>query len=279
LTDPPPYPGIAGALWLTLVAWLLVGVAREVALAALNPTAATGFGVALGLGVAGLLGASRIPPPHAARVGLRPLARTQLACLVLLIPSTLLASELDNGLRALLSPAEAARAGESTRELLGQRDALTLIEMLVVAGGLAPLAEEWFFRGVIQQGLVQRLGALRGVVLTATLFAFLHAGPSLTPAAWLPVVGAAFAHGLSFGALRLLTGSLLAPIVLHASINAVQIAALFEAERFPVAGFNAPGAHTPLEILLPAALSVALGFFLLARSAFRPSTASTCEQP
>ncbi len=34
-----------------------------------------------------------------------------------------------------------------------------MLETLIVAVGLIPVIEEWFFRGVIQQGLVASLGA------------------------------------------------------------------------------------------------------------------------
>lgn len=87
-----------------------------------------------------------------------------------------------------------------------RRDAFMMASM-------SALGEELLFRGVIQSSFPD---PFFGVVLTAGIFAALHVGPSKT---FLPWTVMAFVVGLMFGALALLTGDLLAPIVAHGVIN------------------------------------------------------------
>ena len=59
-------------------------------------------------------------------------------------------------------------------------------------------------------------------------------------------------------------------MLLHGGINALGLVALQLADRFPIAGYNAPGTHTPPLILAACAVSVGLGFWLLAGGALSP---------
>lgn len=77
---------------------------------------------------------------------------------------------------------------------------------------LAPvvLGEELVWRGVVQAALVRRVGPAGGVALAAGAYALAHA-PLGSPV----LVLVAAACGLSWGALRAATGSLVPPLLAH----------------------------------------------------------------
>jgi membrane protease YdiL (CAAX protease family) len=120
--------------------------------------------------------------------------------------------------------------------------------------------EEFFFRGVIQQGVVAALGPVRGVALTAVLFGLVRASFGLfDPYRVLSLGLQAFLDGLLLGGLRLASGSILPCVLLQMLGGAAGFAALAWQEALPIPGFNTGSGHTPLAWLAPAALSVALG--------------------
>jgi membrane protease YdiL (CAAX protease family) len=268
----PAFPGPLQAALLTLLASFVSALIAVLALEFTSPTTAMALAAVVGLGAAGALGAASIPPPHAERVGLRGLPLRQLAPLLLLLPVALLATELGHLLRGWLPPPDAAQVTERALERLPTDDGLAIVETLITTVGLAPVIEEWFFRGVLQQGLVARLGAVGGVVLTALLFAFGHGAPGLSPQSWLVIVAQGFVLGLTFGFARHVTGSLLAAILLHLGVNGAGVLGLAGADRVAIPGYNAPGAHLPLPLLIAslAAVAVAIAWLLRGRDLPRP---------
>ncbi|MDR0994138.1 MAG: CPBP family intramembrane metalloprotease [Verrucomicrobiota bacterium] len=98
-------------------------------------------------------------------------------------------------------------ASPSTRPLL-----------VLFAIGVAPLAEELLFRGILLPLLIRRLGAVAGMVATSLLFALLHGNlPSALPIFVLSLA-------LSWAYIR--TGSLWVSVLMHALFNAVSLALL-----------------------------------------------------
>ena len=93
----------------------------------------------------------------------------------------------------------------------------------VVAIVLAPLLEEFFFRGFIQPLLSRTFGTITGVVLTAGLFGALH-GPEYSWV-WQYALFITLA-GVVFGILRARTNSIVPSVVMHGCFNAVSIVAL-----------------------------------------------------
>jgi membrane protease YdiL (CAAX protease family) len=229
-----------------------------------TPTAALGLGTVFGLGAAGALGAVNVPPPHAERVGLRGIRMRHVLPLLLLVPVALLASELDNAIQSAFPPPDAPKIVQETLQKLPTHGGLAVTETLIVAVGIVPLIEEWFFRGVLQQGLVASLGARAGVFVTALLFALGHGGPGLSVQSWSAVVAQALVLGWVFGYARLHTGSLLAPIFLHVGVNGLGVLALASPEVISIPGYNAPG-RSPAEVLVPCVVAVGFGIALLAR--------------
>ncbi len=87
---------------------------------------------------------------------------------------------------------------------------VAVLGVLVVFVG--PFFEELLFRGWLLGGLRQHWGDVRALLVSAGLFAIIHADPWATPAL--------FMLGLVFGGVYLRTGSLWACILLHSMWNA-----------------------------------------------------------
>jgi membrane protease YdiL (CAAX protease family) len=106
--------------------------------------------------------------------------------------------------------------------LAAHRDPVAVGLVVLSAVVVAPVAEEFFFRRVLQGWLETKEPPLdRGaaVGLSALAFALAHYGQGL---AWLPL----FAFGLVLGTLVRQTGSLVPAVLLHAMFNAVSVGLL-----------------------------------------------------
>jgi membrane protease YdiL (CAAX protease family) len=246
-----PFPTIGQAVGLTLFASILQGMFMLLLI--------SGFGARVGfLGVAAIpafglafaVGAQRLDGPPATALGLvRAPPRAWLA-LPFLCAGLLLTSELHNiVLQFFPYPEEMA---EPTRP----EGFLALVEWGAVLVLVLPATEEFFFRGLLQPGLVRRVGAGRAVLLTAALYglaAFLVRGPHVT----LSIAAA----GLLLGFVRHASGSLLPALGLNVAFGFVTLLATVEA--FGIPGFDDTSApHTPLGWLIPAALLVGFGLAL-----------------
>lgn len=93
--------------------------------------------------------------------------------------------------------------------------AILLVTLAAVV--VAPVAEEFFFRRVLQGWLEKVWAAPQAILASAVLFGLAHLGHGL---GWIPLVG----FGVVAGYLARLTGSILPGIVLHALFNAASLA-------------------------------------------------------
>lgn len=93
-------------------------------------------------------------------------------------------------------------------ELLGPLERSEIISLALLSG----FAEELFFRGAVQ-------GAW-GWFPATVLFTLLHTGPGSAYRAWTAFAGVA---GLALAGLMLWRGSLLAPVLAHVVVNAVNL--------------------------------------------------------
>src|SRR5207245_7834277 len=82
---------------------------------------------------------------------------------------------------------------------------------------LAPLLEEFFFRGFLYPVLVRRLGVVMAILLTSASFGLIHA-PQLGRA-WAPVL-VVFLVGLALTIMRAVTKSVAASLLMHVAYNA-----------------------------------------------------------
>lgn len=103
--------------------------------------------------------------------------------------------------------------------VLGSIDRQEALALAVLSG----FAEELFFRGAVQ-GAFTTLGWL----WAALLFALLHTGPGRVYRLWSLF---AFVAGVVFGLLTAWTGNLLAAVVAHTLVNAVNLGRLAEEGR------------------------------------------------
>lgn len=119
----------------------------------------------------------------------------------------------------------------------------TPLELGIMLAGVslaAPVCEEFFFRGILQKGVVSTsLSRTSAVLITAVIFSAFHFDP----------VGfaARVELGVLFGALRLYTGSLWPGILAHSANNVVS-SVLFLALR--QAGAESTEERPPLEAVL-----------------------------
>ena len=91
--------------------------------------------------------------------------------------------------------------------------ALSVIGLLLVTGILAPVAEEWFFRGWLWSGLRQHWGAVPVACATSCLWLLAHLPESFTrPLFLLPIA-------VMLGVARHACGSVRAPLLLHLTNN------------------------------------------------------------
>lgn len=87
---------------------------------------------------------------------------------------------------------------------------------------LAPIVEEFVFRGVILQRLIGKSSVWGGVLISSLLFGILHAD----------VIGA-FLFGIIASLLFIRTGNLLIPILMHAINNTIAVIFMFVAPAWP----------------------------------------------
>ncbi len=257
----PPFPTPLTALALTAAAlfvlyFMITTLAASEGASVSTITVALALGYTLGFGVGGTLAARLVPPPLDARLGLRPFPARAVLPVLLLLPSVLLLSELDNWIRLAL--------GVGQLELLGKGQVEPL-EFMLFWMLLRPVVEEFFYRGVLLQGCVSARGPLVGIAVVAGLQALVAvaAGPPEIARAS-SVAVQVLASGVLLSWLRLATGSLLPGMALAIGFAGIDLAATAWAQLVPIPGYNAPGATTPVVFLLGSLASVGLGLRLIA---------------
>jgi membrane protease YdiL (CAAX protease family) len=264
VSDPQPtLPTPLGAASLTLFAWAITLFGTALASEA-QGAIALAIGLCLGFGGVGTMAARSVPPPSDLRLGLHGFPVRFVVPILLMAPAIVLASEIDNWMPALLPPlppdpggAEAAANPE-----IAQLETLEAVITLVL---LRPVLDEFFFRGVIQQGLVAHLGALGGVLQTALLSGVAAGGIYLVLAPNLAASAAAQAAfmALLYGVLRYASGSLLTSIFASIGYGLLGLAAT---QLVEIPGFTTGrDVHTPLWILLASAVPVVAGVALALR--------------
>jgi len=94
-----------------------------------------------------------------------------------------------------------------------------------MASLVAPVAEEFLFRGYFYGVLKRHVGAVPAMLFTAALFAAIH----MSAPVFLPLFVLAVCLTLAYEA----TGSLLVPMLMHALFNSVMLAAMFYSAHNP----------------------------------------------
>jgi membrane protease YdiL (CAAX protease family) len=97
----------------------------------------------------------------------------------------------------------------------------TLAAALVLASVVAPLAEEFTYRGVLMTSLLKPLGAAGAIAASSTIFALVHI--LVEPQAIL----ALFVLGAALGYVTYRTRSLVAAVVAHSAFNTLMVLGTF----------------------------------------------------
>lgn len=156
------------------------------------------------------------PPFHAALAGV--------VAFMLITPIVASLSIALNALLVSLGQPRTPDAAHQTLAILAERrdpmlTALTLAHVAL----LVPIAEEFIWRGMVQPGIRSALGAWPGIAITTVLFTLIHWG-ALAPEGRVVGLSMLVALALGLGILRERTGSVRAPIVVHALFNALNVA-------------------------------------------------------
>ena len=298
-----PYPDVRSAFTLTLLAMITAGF-TSFAFIDFGLLAAVGVGQAIGVGAIATMGAQRVAEPQARRLGLRALDPAAIPAILCLTPAILLVSELDNFATdwsprdetpievASAAPAESAESTvfdseaspkeesglESSAPIIDPEDPWSLVQAFIVMVGISPVVEEFLFRGVIQQGLVQRLGLVRGVAMVALLWTLLRPAPLAGWTRFLIAALASFAMGWALGIVRIATRSILGSILLASSWAAIGLAAVALEGRMALPGLNVEGTHLPLLVTLGSALLVGWAGWMTYQEAERQFQAESREE-
>lgn len=193
-------------LWIFLLWNVLVSLALLYLPEPVGVVAALALALALLQGY--LLGGPR-PRRRQALLRLRPLPRPTIPWTAAAVPVLLFTTWALGEVYTRLVPVPP----ESFDPFGGMTDTpLGRLSLAVLAVGVAPVLEEFFFRGLIQRTLERRWGAAAGIGGAAALFALVHFLPWVLPL-----------HlflGLVFGFAVYATRSIWAGVVLHAANNA-----------------------------------------------------------
>jgi membrane protease YdiL (CAAX protease family) len=104
-------------------------------------------------------------------------------------------------------------------ELLVSTDStIVLVLVSIFAIAVAPIFEEFFFRGFAYPALKQRWGMWKSLAFVSAVFAVVHQH--------LPSIGPLFALAFGLGLAYEFTGSLVAPITMHALFNTMNVGML-----------------------------------------------------
>lgn len=151
-------------------------------------------------------------------LGLREVPPRELGIVLPLFGLSLLSMAVANGTVALLSGGfDNPQMDILSEEVLA--GPVDLVVLLVLMAGLAPLAEEILFRGMIYPLLRKRFAPRAAIVTSAGLFSVAHLIPMLVPGL--------FAIGLFLAYLRERSGSIWPGVLLHALHNGVTVTIVY----------------------------------------------------
>ena len=97
---------------------------------------------------------------------------------------------------------------------------------------LAPVIEEFLFRGLLQSYIRKHLGPFQAIFLTSLCFSFFHYSAQ-QGLANIPIIGSLFTFALFLGFLYEKQGSLFASMALHSLFNAISVVNLYFFKDFP----------------------------------------------
>jgi membrane protease YdiL (CAAX protease family) len=170
----------------------------------------------------------------------------------------------------LFPPSDAfLEAFERLHEALSPSGVWDALASLVAIALTPAVCEELLFRGILLRSLGESYGWAAGILGAALLFGLIHVMPLGHQISFYRVPFA-FSVGLGLGLLRVRSGSLVPPILAHATLNAITFLA-----AIPLVGQDLPHGADPLAPFGPPLFAVGAGAFFLLLMRFRALTSET----
>lgn len=110
------------------------------------------------------------------------------------------------------------------REILGPGS----VQKALILAVLSSFGEEAFFRGFLQNGLSEWLGALPALFIASIIFGLIHIGPDAKR--FLPWTVMALVMGFVLGGMWMWTQNLVAVILAHFLVNFINLTLIFRQE-------------------------------------------------
>jgi uncharacterized protein len=262
------YPKIGNALLLTLLA-LAFQILGGIILAAAGGMTGPGVGnwtlaainiVSLGLVI--LIGYKKTGAPF---MEVFPLKKISPAVIISILMTsfgfTIILSEVDNLFRTIFPMPDFMK-----NFITGLYASSDIIGSLFVLGIVAPLTEEFMFRGVFMRGFMKNYRPITAILVSSVIFSLIHMNP------WQML--SAFTMGIYLAVLLVRTGSLVSCLLAHSFFNFIPVLFL-NIMRLEVRGYTAgdlaqAGRFQPPWFDAAGILLVAAGIYIMYRSSARP---------
>lgn len=150
-----------------------------------------------------------------------------------------------------------ASAEDAPARILDPNDPASMIQGFIVMVGIIPIVDCFLFFGVIQQGLIRRMGLVRGALVAGLFWMLMREVPVLGMTRFLVGSVALLGLGWLLGIVRVATGSILAPILLASGWATVGFVSLALQGVIDIEGMNVDGTHLPLLVTGTSAVIVA----------------------
>lgn len=172
------------------------------------------------------------------------------------------------------------RPGEGVeRRLIDPDDSWSVLQGLILIAGLVPLIDGFFFFGVLQQGLVRKLGLFQGVFFAGLFWMLMRDYPVTGATRFVVGTVSLLAMGWILGMVRVATGSVLGPILLSSAWAAIGFVSGAYAGVIEWPGMNVDGTHLPFTLVLASLGIVAWATWTIVGEATRAHEQHVADEP
>ena len=157
----------------------------------------------------------------------------------------------------------------ATRRVIDPGDPWSILQGLILVAGLVPLIDGFFFFGILQQGLVRRLGLFQGVFFAGLFWMLMRDYPITGATRFMVGTVSLLGMGWLLGMVRIATGTVVGPILLSAAWAVVGFFSGAYAGEIDWPGMNVEGTHLPFTLVLGSVVLVAWATWTLIGEATR----------
>ena len=145
-----------------------------------------------------------------------------LLTLVIAIPTVIAISHIAEVLAILMFEPSAQEQLAISYLKMAMQSPISLIAAVISVLFLAPVIEEYLFRGILQSWLRRKIGTLGCILISSLLFASFHYS-SLQASSNIPLLTSLFTFACYLGFVYEKTRCLYSPIILHVTFNLVSV--------------------------------------------------------